>query len=294
MIEEFQNYIGKRMQRLHPKSPNTCSYYGLGWMRLERYIQIKKLMFIRTILVMDEDDLPKVIFCQRARLYLVNIDVCQENRDNSAAFDLLNVSCIFGMLDDVRNMVESGHFYPKMLWKDKVWKKGWELEDTYWRIECVMHRSMDHLSNICSSSRYLIWWSVADKYPQYVKKCEIMCKLICHASALRADDFKLKSQLRTFKMCELCNMFELEDARHFLLQCPFFHNERVAMLNEIRQIDNGENLILNEGRTDLLYVLLGKTVTGLDVEVLEKLCFIVLDGVSDIYRKNVKLKGGIG
>ena len=132
-----------------------------------------------------------------------------------------------------------------------------------------MHRSMDLLSSICPCSRYLVWWSVSDKYAQYVKKCKIMCKLICHASALRADDVKLKSQLRTFKMCEFCDMYEIEDVRHFLLQCPFFHKERVAMLSRIRDLDNGTNLILNEGRIDLLYVLLGKTNAVLDVKLLE-------------------------
>ena len=217
LIEEFQNYIGKRMQRLHPKSPNTCSYYGLGWMRLERYIQIKKLLFIRTLLVMKDEELPRVIFCQRAILYFHAIDVCRENRDNSAVFDLLNVSHTFGILDDVRNMIVDGYLYTKVAWKEKIWKKGWELEDTYWRVQCLMHRSMDLLSSICPSSRYLVWWSVSDKYPQYVKKCELMCKLICHASALHADDVKLKSQLRTFKMCEFCDMYEIEDVRHFLL-----------------------------------------------------------------------------
>ena len=48
IIEEFQNYIGKRVQRFHPKIPYTRSYYGLGWMRLERVIQIKEILFIRT------------------------------------------------------------------------------------------------------------------------------------------------------------------------------------------------------------------------------------------------------
>ena len=42
LIEEFQNYIGKRIQRFHPRIPSICSYYGLGWMRLERVIQIRK------------------------------------------------------------------------------------------------------------------------------------------------------------------------------------------------------------------------------------------------------------
>ena len=29
LIEEFQNFIGKRMQRFHPRIPNVCSFYGL-------------------------------------------------------------------------------------------------------------------------------------------------------------------------------------------------------------------------------------------------------------------------
>ena len=47
MIEEFQNFIGKKIQPFHPRIPNICSFYALGWMRLERVIQIRKLMFIR-------------------------------------------------------------------------------------------------------------------------------------------------------------------------------------------------------------------------------------------------------
>ena len=243
---------------------------------------------------MKDGEFPRVIFCQRALLYFNNTVVCRENRDNSAVFDLLNACHTFGILGDVRNMIVNGYVYTKMTWKEKIWKKGWELEETFWRVECLMHRSMDLLSGICPSSRYLVWWSFSDKYPQYVKKCEIMCKLVCHASALRADDVKLKRQLRTFKMCEFCDMYEIEDVRHFLLQCPFSHKERVAMLCKIRDLDNGTNLILNEGRIDLLYVLLGKTNADLDANLLETLCCIVLDGVSDMYKINVKLKGGIG
>ena len=69
LIEEFQHYIGKRVQRFHPKVPNVCSYYGLGWMRLERIIQIRKLMFIPTILIMDDNSLTRKIFCERAEVY---------------------------------------------------------------------------------------------------------------------------------------------------------------------------------------------------------------------------------
>ena len=88
LIEEFQNHIGKRIQRFHPKIPNVCSFYGLGWMRLERIIQIKKLMFIRTIMVMDDDDLPKKIFCDRAIAYFSDTHYGNGNHSQSAVFDV--------------------------------------------------------------------------------------------------------------------------------------------------------------------------------------------------------------
>ena len=113
-------------------------------------------------------------------------------------------------------MINNGQTYTKNAWREMVLKRGWELEDVYWRLEKVLHRSMDIMGNVCPSSRYLTWWSISDKYQQYMKKCEILCTLICHSSALRADDFKLKSQLGTLKICDLCNNFELKDVRHYL------------------------------------------------------------------------------
>ena len=135
MIEDFQNYIGKRMQRFHPKIPSTCSFYGLGWMRLERIIQLKKLMFILTIMKMDDGDLPKRIFCERAKFYFLNMHIGAENNYQSAVFDLLNVSLVFGLLEKVKDMVLNRHIYGKNVWKEWVWKKGWSLEDLYWKIE---------------------------------------------------------------------------------------------------------------------------------------------------------------
>ena len=294
LVEDFQNYIGKRTQRFHPKTPNTCSFYGLGWMRLERYIQIKKLLFIRTILNMNEDDIPKRIFCERAAVYFLNVEAASINRERSAVFDLLNVSHTFDLLDKVRNMVDRDHRYSKLAWKDMVWRRGWELEDAYWRIEERLHKSMDLLSNVCPSSRYLNWWAISDKYPQYTKKCEILCKLLCHSSVLRVDDFKLKSQIDTLKMCNLCDNYQVEDVRHFILLCPYFQQERDAMINEINMIEAGQVPILNDNRTDMLYTILGRSVEGLNIECTERLCMIVLEYVADMYRKNVKSKSGIG
>ena len=182
LIEEFQNYIGKRVQRFHPRVSNICSFYGLGWMRLERIIQIRKLMFIRTIMVMEDGELPKKKICERASVYFSDVNVGNSNVYQSATFDLLNMCVIFDLVTEVKNMVFKKHFYPKSVWKNLVWTRGWQLEDIHWRIERQLHRSLDILSGVSPITRYLTWWSFSDKFPKYMKECEILAKPTCHAS----------------------------------------------------------------------------------------------------------------
>ena len=251
-------------------------------------------MFIRTILIMQDDELPRQIFCERARMYFNDEIVGQENRYDSSVFDLLNVCSTFGMLIYVRNMIDRNHIYPKHIWKGMIWKRGWELEDVYWRIEKQLHRSLDLLCGVSTSTRYLPWWTISDKYPGCVRDCEILVKLTCHASTLRGDDFKLKNQAGIVKMCTLCNSFEIEDVRHFLLRCPYFHCERTNMLNEIEQIRDGSGIVYFDYNVDMVYRLLGSPHGDLNEAQIERSLLIILKYIPDMYRKNMKQKRGIG
>ena len=59
ILESFQRYSGKRLQRFRMDCPNELSYVGLGWMRFENFIYVKKLLFLRTIIVRDEKSIYK-------------------------------------------------------------------------------------------------------------------------------------------------------------------------------------------------------------------------------------------
>ena len=60
-IENFQTYAGKRLQRLYIHTPNICGFMALGWMHLEVLMLIRKVIFIRTILLMDDNEVVKKV-----------------------------------------------------------------------------------------------------------------------------------------------------------------------------------------------------------------------------------------
>ena len=124
-------------------------------MRLERVIQVRKLMFIRTIIVMGDDELLKKIVCERANMYFSNLQTGEENVLQSATFGLLNTCTIFGLLGHVKNIVEKHHFYPKLVWKNIILEKGWQLENLHYRIEKQLHKSLDILCGVSPVNRYL-------------------------------------------------------------------------------------------------------------------------------------------
>ena len=79
-IRKFLRCTGRRCQRYLKKSPYYSAYTALGWMSLDRVIQVKKLMFLRTILVLEDDNtcICKKILVRRANDFSENFEVCRK------------------------------------------------------------------------------------------------------------------------------------------------------------------------------------------------------------------------
>ena len=70
---------------------------------------------------------------------------------------------------------------------------------------------LSKLGNLCSLEGS--WFCVMMSFQRSFAKgqnftFQMLSKFICHAGVLRADDFKLKSQPSTVKMCNFIDMFE--------------------------------------------------------------------------------------
>ena len=90
ILRKFQRYVGRRCQRFPTRTPNYRAVYSLGWISIERYVKVKKLLFLRTIMVMTDDAICKQILVHRTREYQIDVPKSNINEYNSPVFDILN------------------------------------------------------------------------------------------------------------------------------------------------------------------------------------------------------------
>ena len=81
---------------------------------------MKRLLFIKYLVVLYDQVLSRKIFIERAIYYFDNRDEHKLDETLSVVMDLLNTVEVFNIIDDVRNMIERGHIFLKTVWKKRV------------------------------------------------------------------------------------------------------------------------------------------------------------------------------
>ena len=292
-IESFQMYSGKRIQRLHPKSPNICGYVSLGWIHLEVLILIRKVLFLRTILVMDDSDVIKKVLVERVKKFVDNIDTAAMNIHSSPVFEMLLAANRLNMIDEVISFVAGTKIWSKSAWKDLTWKRGWEISDTMNGIKLASHKELDLLRLVTDRIAYSVWWVIADYRPDCIYFCETMIKILCHASDLKVDNPVLKKEIGSSKVCPFCEAGVVDDARHMIIQCANTQGEREEMFRRIHAAIGVDNVFL-DNRVDILAVLMGRVVEGMNNDNMFRVWVIAGQFIHRMYKRRTKTPEGIG
>ena len=123
---------------------------------IDRYIKVKKLLFLRSIMVMPEDAICKRILYLRAEEYRNDPIRGARNEYGSPILDIFSVCNEFDMLEMYLRMASNGCHFSKSEWKNMIWKSALRLQDTEHRpanSKVLMYRVIDH-------PFYLIWWII--------------------------------------------------------------------------------------------------------------------------------------
>ena len=98
------------------------------------------------------------------------------------------------------------------------------------------------------------------RYCRMVKMCETMSRIICHASLLKKDDFRLKGSTMSHKTCIMCDRYCIGDIIHIISQCPYYHKERTEMNNEIYKKCPKAKDVFERNSENTIFYLLGRDI----------------------------------
>ena len=294
LLDDFQSYAGRRIQRFRQSSPRATSFVGLGWIRLEIYVYVKKLLFIRTIAMLTDDSIYKRIFLRRFLDFNQYRAVSRENVLHSPTFDILRTSEIFGLYENVGQMLQGTRVFSKKQWRDIVWAKAWELENRDWHIRTNLFNSTEYICATVENVKPLVWWQLSDVAPDLMLQCETMSKLVCKASKLKSDDYRYRNDVVNRPYCELCHDLAIENVEHLIIHCPSLRNERDVMFNEINVIENFYDSRILLPHENNLHTILGKIPNNVNPEMMLYFYKSVARNVHLMYSTLLRNRQGIG
>ena len=294
-IQNFQKFAGRRLQRFPKRSPSSTSFYGLGWIRIETFIQIKKLLFLLTLIRMGNNTRLGTVFKVRFLSYMQHFEESRINRFNSPIYELLNTGVKFGLFKVIFDMSNGDiPIIPKNKWSKMVWSIAWHLDDTFWESTAIMHRKNDLLIRTIGNAQYITWWHLADVLPRIQGMCETMAKLVCHASRLNEDDFRLFGSSHSERVCPECDLNSIESVKHMVMQCLSNEGLKADMLNEIVRYDR-RFLQLSENNPDqIFYWLMGKAIDGLEPDAMNQIWIIAGYHICSMYKYRLSNRKGVG
>ena len=267
----------------------------LGWLRITTYILVKKLLFALTILRLDPENIVRKIFTVKVKLFHENRNSHSLNLNRSPTFDILNQASKAGVYNLLYDMTMGNKYIlPKVTWSKLIWSKAWQLDDMYWHTTNIFNDKNDLLNRLERKSMYLPWWDLGDTTPSMIGTCEIMARLICHASRLKVDDQKLKGMTPSHRMCSNCSMYVVEDLFHIIMQCPFNEMSMKLTLLRIPDIDTSIRVAFEESPNEVFNWMIGKDIPNIDPKMMHKVWMISGVEIANIYKRICGERSGVG
>ena len=281
LLSKFQRYVGQRCQRFPLRSPNFSSVCPIGWISIERFIQVNKMLFLRTLMVMPDESIVKQVLVDRVNMYQNDTERYTRNEINSLVFELLNTCKMFGNFYICVAVINGGCYFSKDEWKKKIWEIAWVKEDEDYKFTC----QTTFMYKVIDKPYFLIWGILSDLVPVIIGDLEIMAKLVCNSSLLKDHDYRLKKLSFSHKVCTECPLGIREDLLHSVMQCPDTQEIRTVMFALINAIDDVYVKDVIAEQQDLFYIIIGKHPAGIPFESVSNILLVSSWYISKIYRR---------
>ena len=210
MLERFQRYCAKLIQRLPRRTRSNICCKMLGLQTIESYIDSMKLKFFRRLAVLPSMCISKQIFLRR----LFQADYLQDLVTGLGS-EILSLLKKYNLEEFKENFVRNGYIRDKQRWKNIVHRHVSEADSKIY--ETITQDDIDFVRfrrihpDIRKPSPI---WRVAREFPTMLGKCYTVAKII--ACPPSNEPY----------LCEFCGYVFQDKVVHYCCYCSYTSEER--------------------------------------------------------------------
>ena len=118
---------------------------------------------------MDVDSIYRKTAMSRMYKFNENIAECVKDEYYSPIFDILRLSIIYGLYDEVCRMLCGTAMHSKKDWSNLVWKKAWQIENSAWAEDSTLFPDSTLISRMMKTPNYSVLWQLSDLEPKHTR-----------------------------------------------------------------------------------------------------------------------------
>jgi hypothetical protein len=264
--EVIQRETGRRILNCHRKAANLAVRGDLGWWKLStrRYYLMMKywvgLIFMKNIRI------TKRVYRQSRKLYLTR------NKNNwvKVIHKLVQKYNLIELWNNEEN-IEMKREKDQRYWMKVIFENIQKVEEEEWKRE-VSIKSKLRLYKTFKQKLEFEKYLLVNKYK---KGRNYFIALRTGSNKLRIETGRWKKQAEYERVCTICMTGQIENEKHFMLDCVAYENLREILFNNIRRDTEGKWQLETYTPIDQLKILLGGTGDKFHCVVAENVfCFV--------------------
>ena len=208
----------KLIQGLPVNTPTPATYATLGWLSIQTYIDMKKIIFLWQVLCLENTNIYK-----RVVLYMWQCikDGVTHAKTSSPVFDMYKAVSKNGMKDIIDSSIVRNSFGNIDDRKAMVKRLIWEHEKHRWRASCLLYHELAiYTGNVDYSMN--VWWLFCKSHPHLTHKASALIAVLMGVQP-RTMQRNLDGKSRG---CGLCMRRIEETCVHVLFECEALNRVR--------------------------------------------------------------------
>lgn len=219
--------VAKVIQGLPKQTSSPAVLPPLQWMTIHSILAYKRLTLLWRILLLPVGSICKQLVMSRV---LEFIRRGFDSAPHGPVRVIVESAMEYRLCELISQSITNAHYMSIDRWKKLVQARIGEVQHATFEARTIMYSKLIMYKQCLDPSSIWPWWVHAQSCPQDGQYCRTMIRLM-------VGEHELQSNGRhASRVCQLCDLYVVEDVPHMLFVCPSLRITRIWMWREIENI----------------------------------------------------------